>query len=71
MTRGEFEQSLKGMTDEHIIKQVRELHSAIYDFECFGVNDLAFFDMYVEELLRRGYTIDYEEGIAISKEEDQ
>jgi len=53
--------------DKSLISKLKELHSLIYDTDCFGVNDLALYARYEKELIRRGYEISLSSKLEIKK----
>jgi len=48
---------VKKLKDKELIKEFKELHSMIYQTECFSTIDLILFDVLSKELDKRGYSI--------------
>jgi hypothetical protein len=57
-------------TDKELIDNVKELHCSIYNVECFGVNDLMWYEGILKELEKRGYEIQENSYLQIEKEEE-
>ena len=59
MARVRNDQSLyvKDWTDKKLEEELHQLHSAIYQIECFGVRDIWLYTACIEELEKRGHTI--------------
>ena len=51
-----------------LIDYAKELHCSIYNVECFGVNDLMWYDGICKELEKRGYEIQENSYLQIEKE---
>jgi hypothetical protein len=57
-------------TDEELMNEVKSLHDIIYNVECFGVNDLMWYELILKELEKRGYEIQEDSYLQIEKEEE-
>jgi len=57
-------------TDKELIDNVKELHCSIYNVECFGVDDLKWYEGICKELEKRGYEIEEESYLNITKGEE-
>ena len=53
-----------------LIDYAKELHCSIYNVECFGVNDLMWYEGILKELEKRGYEIQENSYLQIEKEEE-
>jgi hypothetical protein len=58
-------------TDKELIDNAKELHCSIYNVECFGVNDLMWYEGICNELEKRGYEIQEQSHLSIIKEEEE
>lgn len=47
--------NLTRMSDKKLIVEIKGLHNAIYNLDCFGANDVLAYEGMCRELERRGY----------------
>jgi hypothetical protein len=64
-------EKMRQMSDEELIELARQLHESIYVFDCYGVSDLLLYYAVLDELRKRGYTIETVEKLVIEKAEDE
>jgi hypothetical protein len=62
---------IEKMSDKELIELVSQLHEAIYVFDCYGVGDLLLYYAVIDELRKRGYTIETAEKLVIKKAENE
>ena len=56
------------MKDKELIETFKSLYDSINVTECYGVKDLIIFDTCEKELLKRGYSIEENKGVKVTKE---
>jgi hypothetical protein len=54
-----------------LIDYAKELHCSIYNVECFGVNDLIWYEGILKELEKRGYEISENSNLVIEEREEE
>jgi len=47
--------NLTKMSDKKLIVEIKGLHDSIFNFDCFGSNDVLAYEKICRELERRGY----------------
>jgi hypothetical protein len=62
---------LKEMSDEELIELARQLHSAIYVSDCYGVSDMLLYRAVIAELERRGYRVVEKAELVIERIEEE
>ena len=58
---------IQKQTDQELKKLAVELHSSIYQTECFGTNDLIVYQLACRELEKRGYLLNENKKLSIKK----
>ena len=59
---------VKKMNDKQLIEMAHSLNDSIYVTECYSVNDLQWLNLVCDELGKRGYEINVNNRLSISKE---
>jgi hypothetical protein len=57
----------KDYPDKELIKLVQSLHESIYVTDCFGTNDLRYYESISKELENRGYHLNEANKLEITK----
>lgn len=58
---------IKKMKDKELIKEYKSMFASVYVYECYGVSDMAYLLAIGKELMNRGYAIDEEGKLSITK----
>lgn len=63
--------SVAEKTDEQLVTLARECFDSIYVVDCYGVGDCVLYDAVCQELSRRGYEVNDDDGLRIEKPEEE
>jgi hypothetical protein len=62
---------IRKLSDRELIELARQLHSAIYVSDCYGVSDILLYRAVIAELERRGYRVVEKPELVIERVEEE